>query len=161
MSKPFIRAPLPSDYAILGETMQEADKREARITPSYQDSNDDYGYVLRASDLQSMYCKVIDLGGQPIGMYGVAAYGNNWAQSEIGSPWFCSSKELAKIGQTFLRHAPQEVENMHKYFRCLFNYIAKENLGHVKWLEWLGFQVSKNPVPGPDNSTLYPFVRVR
>ena len=66
--------------------------------------------------------------------------------SGTGAPWLLGSNAIERHYRHFLRGSLFWVGKMRAEYRLLRNVVAADNAISVRWLEWLGFDLSE-PVP--------------
>lgn len=84
--------------------------------------------------------------GELVCLFGV---GSNTLLSTSGSPWLLGSDKIVKHARAFLKGSRIYLRDMKEEYGYLVNYVDARNTHSVRWLKWLGFEISK-PVPfGP------------
>lgn len=146
--KPYHRPTILQDVVELAPVLRPEDVREVALHGHTPEQALCIGYLSG-----SLTRSVINNYGQVVGMYGVVRI------SDIsGRIWMLGSKGLLKISRPFLKESKSEVENMHKLFPNLTNYIDSRNAVHVRWVRWLGFKFLGETVI--NNVKLYEFSRL-
>lgn len=149
--KPFVRDAKLIDCLILGTHCRMSDRWEiwhsSRKTPTEAFVT---GYQVSDRPL------VIEWAGMPIAMFGVS--GN---KGSVGVPWMLGTDEIQKIGKTLLRECRSYVDEMHRHYPVLTNYVWAKNTVHIAWLKWLGFEFGEAKPMGPDNELFIHFHKVK
>ena len=145
--KPFVRDAKIVDVLILASNIRDCDRREiwhmSRSSP-FDAFKTGYGVSDRPL--------VIEHNGQPIAMFGVSG-----TKGSIGVPWMLATDGIKKIKKAFLRECRDYVEEMHKDYPVLTNFVWSKNIVHIAWLKWLGFQFGETKSLGPDNELFIHF----
>src|SRR5690606_34030015 len=71
----------------------------------------------------------------------VALFGHSGDPGEVGYPWMLASPALSKIRKSFLRECRRHVQEMLDIYGYLTNFVWAHNTVHIKWLQWLGFEI--------------------
>lgn len=149
--KPFVRDAKIVDVLILASNIRDCDRREiwhmSRKSP--------FDAFKIGHDLSDRPL-VIEHRGQPIAMFGVS--GN---KGSIGVPWMLGTDGITKISKSLLRECRDYVEEMHKDYPVLTNFVWSKNVVHIAWLKWLGFQFGEPKALGPDNELFIHFQKVK
>lgn len=75
----------------------------------------------------------------------IAIFGVRDVGDSVGVPWMLSSKYfMDNHSKRFLKECGEYLSKISKPFTYLYNYISVENKVCIRWLEWLGFTVSKD-----------------
>lgn len=98
---------------------------------------------------------VIEYNCQPIAMFGVSG-----TKGSIGVPWMLGTDKIQDIRKSFLRECRDYVEEMHRNYPMLTNFVWSKNTVHIAWLKWLGFQFGEAKPMGPDNELFIHFQKV-
>lgn len=70
--------------------------------------------------------------------------------------WFLGTDSINKCSLSFLKESRKMLKELLNKYRCVFSLVYSENKISIKWLEWLGFSVSKEvELLGPMSSTFY------
>ena len=89
----------------------------------------------------SIYCCTI-CNGNPIGIFGIVP------ETIMGSKaciWMLSSEDIRKIKVKFLRTNREFINNMLEFYPYLYNHVDARNTASIKWLEYCGAKVNKEP----------------
>lgn len=115
----------------IADRMRSADKEELRVL----------GYApelamhLSLRNASAAWTGRID--GEPVCMFGVSP--TMALTPDRGRPWMMGTESLDKHAVLFLRRCQAQVEEMHRLFSQLENWIALSNKVAINWLRWLGF----------------------
>lgn len=92
------------------------------------------------------WARVAEWNGSPVFMYGVRPLSGG----DIGVPWMLSTVHLEKTERVAVaRLARKVVAEMRAEFSVLTNMVHCENADAIKFIEWLGFEVS-DKLTGPE-----------
>ena len=93
--------------------------------------------------------------GEIICMFGCGA---KTLTTNVGVPWMLGTNKLADpvIGRNFLRGSVAYIRRLKKRFSTLENYVDARHMDAVRWINWLGFEVSD---PEPYGVSQLPFHR--
>jgi hypothetical protein len=94
--------------------------------------------------------------GQVIALFGVVNTLNWGDDNQEGFPWMLASKELKDVRKSLLRTCVPYVRRWLQTYTKLSGYAWAENHVHLKWLQWLGFQLDE---PKPFGPHMQPFRR--
>lgn len=84
---------------------------------------------------------------RPLCMFGVMPL--DGVLSGMGSPWFLSTPELKKYAIRFLKDCDEYVERMLNIFPVLVEMIDARHIRGIKWVRWLGFELTGPEPWGP------------
>lgn len=93
----------------------------------------------------STYRGILLADDEPIVVYGVAPSPFNDGD---GCPWMVATNAIERVPRQFLHASTVEIERMRMGFNELRNATHRDNHMSIRWLKWLGFRVSDEPV-GP------------
>jgi len=94
--------------------------------------------------------------GEPVCMFGVVPAGD--ILGGVGAPWFLATEKLQSHRVKFLRLNRQYLSKMLDIFPHLIDYVDVRHTRAIRWLSWLGFTFSAEPVPyGPAGMPFYRF----
>lgn len=94
---------------------------------------------------RSAYRRAFLASGEPVGIYGVC---DDQHQHGCGVPWMVATPAIEKVSREFLVKSSGEIERMRAGYTELRNATHMDNLISIKWLRWLGFRISDQPI-GP------------
>ncbi len=149
--KPFVREAKLVDALVLACHIRDSDRREiwhiGHVLPIDAFMN---GY--RVSDTPY----VVEWKGKPIAMFGVSG-----TKGSVGVPWMLGTDDIQKIAKSFLRECKPYVEEMHRDYPTLTNFVWSKNEVHIAWLKWLGFEFGEAKPMGPDDELFIHFYKVK
>lgn len=130
-----VRVPRAGDVACVAQDMRRADAREllCGLDPAHtrQDA------LQRQVDVSTYVRTVQDTAtGTAVGLFGTVPT----QLSFVGGVWLLGTPGLNRHPHTFLKHSRLWIEDMHRLYPALFNYVALENTDHVRWIGWCGFR---------------------
>lgn len=136
-----VSKPTEEDIQYIAENMRGADKKEIwladRSRPyaalKYCVQLSDKAYVLRADD-------------KPVFIFGVEREG----LSDVGKVWMLSTDKINDVKCEVAFLSKKYVLLLTKGFDKVYNYVYCENKISLKWLEWLGFEISEKQPFGAD-----------
>lgn len=141
-----IREALFEDAVHIAYHMRAEDREEL------QASGGDPVDLLLSGWQTSDWCKAALVDGVPAVIWGVAKCGE-----DIGSPWLLATDAILKIKKTFLMKCKPDIDRMQQEYKKLFNYVHINNKLAQQWLEWLGFDLHREPTG--ENGDFYLFTR--
>ncbi len=75
--------------------------------------------------------------------------------SGVGAPWFLSTPELRRYAVRFLKDCDEYLGRMLDIFPVLVEMVEARHVRGIKWVRWLGFELT-GPVPwGPLGARFY------
>ena len=149
--KPFVRDAKIVDVIVLAANIRDCDRREIfHLSRSSPYDAFKTGYEVSDRPL------VIEHKGQPIAMFGVSG-----TKGSVGVPWMLGTDGIKDISKSLLRECRDYVEDMHKDYPVLTNFVWSKNIVHIGWLKWLGFQFGESKTLGPDNELFIHFQKVK
>ena len=96
---------------------------------------------------------------RPLCAFGVMPIGG--VLSGTGSPWFLSTPELRQYAVRFLKDCDKYLGLMLDIFPVLIETVDARHERGIKWIRWLGFELT-GPLPwGPFNMSFYRAERKR
>ena len=137
-----IRGAVPSDALAIAPHLRDADRFELEA------KGRDVEQALLESVRVSRTTYTVCLHGRPFCLFGLAPF----ESVSTASVWLLSTPELLNHVKTFMRIAPQVLEEWRKEFPILFNFVHEKNEVHLRWLERMGFEIHE-PAPvfgGPE-----------
>ncbi len=84
---------------------------------------------------------------RPLCIFGVMPLGG--VLSGVGAPWFLSTPELRKYAIRFLKDCDDYLLRMLDIFPTLVEWIDVRHTRGVKWVRWLGFELTGPVAWGP------------
>lgn len=128
-----LREAREEDGAWLARRLREADRNELCAI-----SDEDPEYTLFQGIRSSVPCRaVVDHLDKPVALFGVNPDGPD---SETGLVWLLGTDELSRYSYVFLRHCLRELEDLHRHYSLLWNFVDARNHLHLRWLMWAGFR---------------------
>lgn len=95
------------------------------------------------------------VGGEPIGVYGVAP-----AEEGVGHPWMVATPALVAHQRNFIRQSAAAVRQLQRSYHTLTNVVDERNTVHIRWLQWCNFKfVARLPAFGFEQRPFLQFVR--
>lgn len=95
--------------------------------------------------------------GAPIGMFGVSSVA---VLGNMGIPWLLGTDAMLTIKKQFVRESMKYLNELHKLYPRLVNFVHAENVASLRWLMWLGFDFEGPIKAGPDDAEFFKFERV-
>lgn len=133
-----VRPMLAEDIASVAAVAREADAHElmdgAGVTVER---------ALRDGLDRSVRCALIMAGDLPLAAFGDVCHS---PLGGVGIPWLVSTDHITKHARGFLRVCRPLVADMLTRHLVLINYVDDRNTAAIRWLEWLGFEMSE-PMP--------------
>jgi len=62
--------------------------------------------------------------------------------SNTGTPWLLGSDLILECPYEFLGRSKEFINRMLEHYRVLQNYVDAENVISIRWLRWMGFDVT-------------------
>lgn len=94
---------------------------------------------------------------EPLCIFGVSGI----SDKELGTPvWFIGTDELDKYKKEFLYHSKLIIDLWKKEFGDLYNYVHVKNTKSIRWLKWLGAELSE-PIFYPGNKSEELFINFK
>lgn len=150
MTEYLYRAPEPGDAEALAANLADEDRAEvwaaSRYTPEQA--------ILTSLDA-SPEPLVMLADREIVAMAGIGV----WSPLALfGTPWMLGARSLPAHGRSFLRASAEYFKRQREKYIVLQNYVDARHERAVRWIGWLGFEIS-DPAPlGPDG---LPFHRFR
>jgi hypothetical protein len=80
----------------------------------------------------------------------------------FGVPWALASESFKEHSHQFLKTTRSMVQAMAQSFPLLINFVDIRNTASIRWLDWAGFTVDKEPQPfGVENRPFRRFYHMR
>lgn len=92
--------------------------------------------------------------GKPAFIFGVADCPNH---EKVGIPWMMGTPALDKCAKEFIKINPKYINYMRKRYNILINFVDVRNKRAIRWLEWLGFEMSDPKPYGVNNMPFMQF----
>lgn len=135
----------------IAANMREADVTEvwlsAHLTP-HQAILDGFSMSVKAWTIMD--------GDTPIGMFGVSSVS---VLGTMGVPWLLGTDGMLKIKRKFIRESMQYLDECHKLYPQLVNFVHAGNVQSLRWLTWMGFDFEGPMAAGPDGAEFFKFER--
>ena len=135
--KAVIRDATYSDCLILAPNLRQEDKDEVWESGSYLPEE-----ALILSFKSSNQVKIGVVGDEIVCMFGISAT----EDPELGIPWLLGSDSIKKFSKEFLTLNKVVLDEISTEYKILANYVWSKNPTHIRWLEWLGFTVTRTPI---------------
>lgn len=101
---------------------------------------------------------ITDRSHLPIALTGVAPS----AVPGVGTPWLVGTPGIRDEASSFARQTRRYVEEMHKDYRVLTNFVDARNTEAIDWLLFAGFNlIDADPRHGPEERLFLQFSRTR
>lgn len=81
--------------------------------------------------------------GEAVTMFGVVPIS---VVTGLGAPWLVSTDKLERYQFAFLRRCRPYLRTMMRAYPDLSNFVDARNTTAIRWLKWLGFEIS-TPIP--------------
>lgn len=105
-------------------------------------------------------CYTIHLGGRPVGVFG--AIPGIIRGNPVGVCWLLGSNDLVyplSNKSQFIRKSSQWLNVLHERYPTLWNLIDSRNTVHLRWVQWLGFEISNAIELGSERIVFYEIMR--
>jgi len=146
----YFREAVATDIEIVADKLRPEDTNTIRWMTDLTNKEG-----LKTTCRASLESYTIVINGQPEGMFGVAG------RDDVGQPWLLMSDWIERyphLRREFLVECKKVIMDIRPRYKKLFNFVSKEHLDHIKWLEWLGFKVIASlPEFGPYKKHFYHF----
>ena len=128
-----------------------------------QEDKDEIWHLARKLPMEALedamevcdYNKAVLLDGKVVCIFGVGG-----PKGGMGVPWMLASDLLKDISKPFLRECKEYVQEMSRGYTSLYNVAWSKNVVHIKWLQWLGFEIKPAIPMGPDGELYHEFIKV-
>lgn len=131
-----VRPMTQDDVAVVAAAARQADIDEMR-----DGAGATIEQALQDGLSRSISCLVIMAGDLPLAALGDAAHDDT-----LGVPWLISTVHIHRHARGFLRACRPLLADMLTRHQRLLNLIDARNTNAIRWLEWLGFEMSE-PMP--------------
>lgn len=82
--------------------------------------------------------------------------------ASTGVPWASCTRAIEQYPKEFTRKGIAITREMHKHFPVLMNFVDERNTAHIKWLQWMGYEiVSRTTEHAADGSPFLGFIRIK
>ncbi|MDD4951001.1 MAG: hypothetical protein PHV85_00500 [Desulfovibrionaceae bacterium] len=131
-----------------------------RLCPADQAEAEALGYAdprvaCAVSALRSEILWSARLDGRACALWGVGP----GPDPDVGAPWLLAAAEFFEAGLRIARASRRFIVVMNERFSILENFVSVDNATAIRWIEWMGFDLS-GPVPhGPRGRWFYKFRR--
>lgn len=122
----------------LARTMREADKAEIALVAGLPYEVLKHSVAGSRDALTGLY------DGKVVAIFGICTE-NLLADKAV--IWMLTSSEIEKHPTVYLRLAKRFVAVALSQYKALYNFVDERNVVAIRWLEWLGFQISDQRVP--------------
>lgn len=110
-------------------------------------------YVVRG--LQASVCAFAGLiDGRCFCLFGVRP---DSLTATSGSPWLMTSADIVQAKIAFAKASRQYIPYLRNRFTHLHGFVYEHNTVSIKWLRWLGYTVSPEPVTARNGQRYYQF----
>jgi hypothetical protein len=99
--------------------------------------------------------RAVLLDGKVVFIYGVAG-----TKGGAGVPWLLASDLLKEVTKPFIKNSKGYLEELFRGYTALYNVAWSKNVVHIRWLEWLGFEIMPAVPMGPDGELYHKFIKV-
>jgi hypothetical protein len=90
---------------------------------------------------------------RPLGAFGVMPV--DGLLGEMGAPWFLSTPELRRYPVMFLKECAESLRKVHDIFPVLVEMVDARHKRGIKWVKWLGFELTGPVKWGPLGMDFY------
>lgn len=146
MSEVIIRESTEKDIQYFNERLRVCDIEEmwaaSRTTPA----------VALETCFKCPVCKTVEY-DSPVAIFGCGQPDEMLKTARI---WMLATDDLEKIKKTFVERSMEQIEVMLEMVPLLYNYVDCRNRLSIKWLKWLGANMSDPLIYG---SEMIPFVK--
>ena len=140
----YFRPTEESDIAIIAPNLREADMEELRIA-----GTETATYYLASGYEESEVCNTIVLDGVPSAMFGIAR--TDWG----GVPWLLSTSDFKCVRFSFLKQSKKWLDDIAPSYGLLKNIVHDQNTVAIRWLKFLGFELTQKIPIEKDNKLYY------
>ncbi len=91
---------------------------------------------------RSIICKSLFINGKLAAIFGISGI----VFSEVGTPWICMTPETEQYPMRVAFRFKKELEQMSKMFPVLEDYLDENNEKGIRFMQLMGFNVSKNTI---------------
>jgi len=145
---------LKDALSYIAENLRPDDRAELAATSAIPPEE----AVLLSADVSSDAWLILDRANTPIGVFGVAPH----VVPGVGVAWLLGTDGLLKEALSVARQTAQYVQELHRDYAVLWNYVDARNALSIRWLQWAGFTVGDVLLEhGPEARPFFMFVRHR
>lgn len=141
----YFRKTEESDILPISENLRASDLEEIRIAAGLP-PHDCLMYGYKESD----ECNTIVLDGVPSAMFGITRV--EWG----GVPWLLSTSDFRCVRYSFLKRSKKWLDEAAPKYNLLKNVVHDENVVAIRWLKFLGFEIT-NEIPIEKDDKVYNF----
>jgi len=153
MSGGFVRDAVEEDAIALAPRLRDIDKLEIHA----MSGNKPLEALLSHFKIKTpVHKSIVRNDGLILGMFGVC---DCPFKTGYGVPWLLASEPLVDHSREFLKNCRKWVAEMQKPYPVLYNYIHTQNAVAMRWLQWCGFDVTKQVEFGRDKEPFYLFIK--
>tara|TARA_R100001082_G_C4330102_1_gene145199 strand:+ start:555 stop:1016 length:462 start_codon:yes stop_codon:yes gene_type:complete len=143
---------IPDCYSI-APRMREADKKEVSAL-----GRKDTLSPLLDGFVQSYCCyTLVDKQNIPHAMFGCCP---SKEFPNMASIWLLGTDDIFTYRMSFLKLSKKYLKIISEPYNLVFNIVHKDNVVHIKWLQWLGFSFLRKISYGENNEHFYEFARI-
>ena len=118
-----------------------------------------FAALSRAIMLSGENCWIGFNGHTPFGIWGVAPMEKSEGFTlPMGSPWFLGTNTMEETKMVIAKRSRFYIDEFFKTYDFLLNYVHEENVTSIKWLEWMGFSLTRPEPYGPYQAPFRMFV---
>lgn len=129
-----VRDYVPGDEDFILEHLRSQDADEMRTLGIEPEA------ALRSSIRVSDWVAVGLCDEEPVCIFGVSPTSTLMG---IGAPWMFSTTGLSRVRRPFVESCRRVVDLMLEDYPRLQNMVHADNTGALRWLRWLGFEISR------------------
>lgn len=131
-----------------------ADARRADKVEIWRASGREISQALEHALTISAWSQTLMYGRKPVGMFGVAPLEG---EPGAGVPWAVGTFHVEHHPRPLLEVAPGALREMLRLYPKLVNAVDAENHRAIRFLAWLGFTISRQPLYSPSGAAFLPF----
>jgi hypothetical protein len=128
-----VRKATKSDAEFIGAHLREADIVELLAAGSAPAT------CVPESFAMSRMCRVATVDDIPAIIWGVC---DAVDEPGVGVPWMLATDGIMQISRDFIRGCAAQMDDMRRGYHLLANAVHSDNRIALRWLRWLGFDVS-------------------
>lgn len=123
------------DIAAVADKMRNIDRTELELASGLQPLE-----ALEKSFELSLYCRCIEVDGEPAAIFGVR---KPFVLNSKGLIWLLGTDKMTRIKNNFVKNCMQYINEGFDYVDSLENYVWIENKLSIRWLKWCGFKLDE------------------